>query len=174
MSELISGWKPSSKDFIRVYMEGFRNNVRWERLNVEELIEDSLIIQGDLATRLLNMLEFNNLNFRTFDCHAAAFYGLGMTNQPRTDALDEIYEENLMDFTYEPQEGPALVHLLHEKIDIKEGIDFYTPHSVIFLGELFDVPIVFEKQGNTIPKFSKLKSVEKLYDTKVRLYVVPK
>ncbi|PIZ50932.1 hypothetical protein COY27_05285 [Candidatus Woesearchaeota archaeon CG_4_10_14_0_2_um_filter_33_13] len=148
--------------------------------------KDSLLVQGELAVRMLDFLRLYNGGGHDFaryvsdpDCHGAAMYAMGFVDyikriSPAGDFKD-IYRRSPAIFTYEPQQPPVLVHLLTRELPLDQ-IPFCegnTPHSIVMLGKIEGEDACFEKKGGRKAGFVTVKSTEQYYNARVRLYVLP-
>ena len=149
--------------------------------------KESLYVRGELADRILQLLQYDTDKqpFGEFindpDCHGAAMYAMGMIDQVKrisaSGDLKAIEERIGAKHTYEPQRGPVLVHLLRTRLDERslEGIsETTTPHSVIYLGDIYGHKVCYEKRGKNHSRFSVMESAEEEYKTTERLYVKTK
>jgi len=179
-----------SPPFITVYGEGFDDNpfsLRWEEISEPSFSENSILIHGALASRVLEILKFYEDGIVPYgksegdpECHGSAFYVNCIADHinklTRVGQFKEIYAKCDVEFSYWAQKPPALVHLLHREIDIS-GIPEFAKgdcdHSLTFLGCLNGVEVCLEKRPGYEANFIDLKDSEMFYGTNYRLFVKP-
>jgi hypothetical protein len=175
---------------LRVYANGraHEGNLSWTKVTACEPPDDSLLVTGLLAWRMVRLLRIydgKGPNFAPYvsdpDCHGAAMFAMGIVDHlerlsPWVD-FPRVYEKRPARFTYEPLEAPALVHLLSKELSTSGIPDFRelnTPHSVVYLGNLNGAAVCFEKRGKNPAGFATLQSTEEHYGSRLRMYVEPR
>jgi len=162
-------------------------NLKWEELSEPSHCEDSLLIHGATAIRILEILnrseEHYNLHKKDLvnpNCHGSAMYIMGIVDYIEKiiakKKFKEIYSRTPSDFSYEPLKPPVMIHLLKEGVDIN-GISQFDDdnfaHSVVLLGEINNLKVCFEKRGKYDASFIDLDFIESCYRTKHKLYIKP-
>jgi len=140
---------------------------------------------GDLAIRIRDLLSVHeDHSFAEYvsqpDCHGAAMYAAGLVDHlerlgPKR-CFSKIYADHPSVFTYEPQPGSVLVHLLREELpcDSPAFEEYGTPHSVILLDEVAGHPVCFEKKGDRAAGFAWLDDSESCYAAPHWMYALPR
>lgn len=185
--------QPSKEDSaraIRIAKSPFSEiHLDWEEVDPNTPEDnESRLITGNLALRMLNFLELYNSGGWDFaryisdpDCHGAAMYVTGVVDyikrvSPKSE-FRGIYSRRKAEFSYTKKPAPTLVHLLTEELPLLEDNSQFrernTPHSVVHLGVLNGTEICFEKKGKNPAGFVTLESTERYYWTSHRVYVTP-
>jgi len=174
---------------IEILTETFNcGEFQWRIVDPKKCDPNSLIISGELARRMFEILNLpENMQYRII-CHDAALYCLGVIkeipNYVARRPFEQIYRGRSFNFEGGPSEFPALVHYMQPELDITRLNDScykpdpYLVHSAILLARLPERSpargqiICFEKKGVCPARFSTLDHSHRFYGESLKLVYV--